>query len=92
VNEATHEQTSLTKVEKAQFSVEQSSISQQSVTTTQRVSTQSTIQNATVQSVQSQANEITEPVPTGPSPYHGTDFCIPVGPDFSLVTGRFNND
>ena len=28
------------------------------------------------------------PIPGQPSPYHGVDFCIPVGPDFSLVTGR----
>jgi len=27
------------------------------------------------------------PVPGVPSPYHAADFCVPVGPDFSLVTG-----
>jgi len=32
-----------------------------------------------------------EPMPTPiagvPSPFHAVDFCVPVGPDFSLVTG-----
>ena len=27
------------------------------------------------------------PLPGVPSPYHALDFCVPVGPDFSLVTG-----
>jgi len=27
------------------------------------------------------------PVPGVPSPYHAVDFCVPVGPDSSLVTG-----
>ena len=27
------------------------------------------------------------PVPGMPTPYHAVDFCVPVGPDFSLVTG-----
>jgi len=32
-----------------------------------------------------------EPMPAAipglPSPFHTVDFCVPVGPDFSLVTG-----
>ena len=27
------------------------------------------------------------PLPGVPSPYHAVDFCVPIGPDFSLVTG-----
>ena len=26
-------------------------------------------------------------IPGVPSPYHAVDFCVPVGPDFNLVTG-----
>lgn len=28
-----------------------------------------------------------QPDESGPSPYYGADFCVPIGPDFSLVTG-----
>ena len=33
---------------------------------------------------------MTATIPGAASPYHAVDFCVPVGPDFSLVSGLFH--
>jgi hypothetical protein len=77
---------SLKQVEKAHSSIEQSTLSTGTVTSIEKVSTLSSVQTTSVQSAV-QAAQVQESVSSSPSPYHAADFCIPVGPDFSLVSG-----
>lgn len=66
----------------------------QAVTTTTQVADTTTIasvQHAPISPSVIPVEPMPSPVPGAPSPYHAVDFCVPVGPDSSLVTGLFAN-
>ena len=58
-------------------------------TTTTTSTTSTTAMRAAVTPTVVPVEPMPSPIPGVPSPYHGVDFCIPVGPDFSLVTGLY---
>lgn len=82
---ATEEAATLKKVETVQSAAEESVQLSKTVTSTEKVSEETSVQTATVV----QAAPSQEPAPSGVSPYHAAEFSIPIGPDFSLVTGLF---
>jgi len=61
------------------------------MTTTSRLES-TTVTTATSTTMHAPTVVPVEPMPAAipglPSPYNAVDFCVPVGPDFSLVNGR----
>lgn len=62
-------------------------LTQRDMVTTTTTMTAATAMHAPIAASVIPVEPMPSPVPGIPSPYHAVDFCVPVGPDFSLVTG-----
>lgn len=59
----------------------------ESSTTTTTTTTDTAVLHAAITPGVVPVEPMPTPIPGVPSPYHAVDFCVPIGPDFSLVTG-----
>jgi len=105
VERAMRQAVQMTPVTQAQFGLQMTTQAQfglvDSTTTTSRLesstftSATTTATSATVHAPLTTSVVPVEPMPTvipgQPTPYHAVDFCVPVGPDFSLVNGQYTS-
>ena len=73
-----------------QYGVVESTISSQmasTITTTTTATSATAVMHGPLAPGVVPVEPMPSPIPGVPSPYHAVDFCVPVGPDFNLVTG-----